>query len=253
MSVLWEQSRRDTHYSVRSSGGSIRLYTNRVFHSQWNSKIPFAGGIWDCLSLPVLHRPPDQIKRVLLLGVGGGAVIRQLQTVGNYNSITAIEIDDQHLKIARDWFDVGGAGVSLIHDDAIDWVYRYNGPAFDLIIDDLFGHDAGEPVRACPLETRWLDCLGSHLNPAGLLVFNCINSRELLDALPVIGASGFRSGYRWHLPTYENIIGVFSDEPIHARDWSRHLESSALPRKAQRQARAIIRRPIRGLGLYSDW
>lgn len=214
--------------------------------------MPFAGGIWDCLSLPALHRLPNQIQRILLLGVGGGAVIRQLQTIGDYGSIMAIEIDDQHLQIARDWFDVGGENLSLVHDDAIDWLYRYQGAPFDLIIDDLFGHDDGEPVRACALESRWMDCMRSNLSPGGLLVVNCIDSKELLHALPVIGASGFRSGYRWHLPTYENVIGVFSDAPVHARQWSRNLESSALKIKSQRQARTIVRRPLRGLGLYRD-
>lgn len=214
--------------------------------------MPFAGGIWDCLSLPALHKSPGQIRRVLLLGVGGGAVIRQLQALDEYEAITAIEIDEQHLHVARDWFGVGGDGLSLIHDNAIDWLYRYQGPAFDLIIDDLFGHEGGEPIRACSLESDWLECLQSHLMPDGLLVVNCINSKELLNALPIIGASGFRAGYRWHLPTYENIIGIFSCEPIHARQWSRNLEFSSLPPRAQRQARNITRRPLRGLELYRE-
>jgi hypothetical protein len=85
-----------------------------------------------------------------------------------------------------------------------------------------------------------------------MLVVNCIDSNELLSALPIIGASGFQTGYRWHLPTYENVIGVFSDAPIHARQWSRNLETSQLSQKAQRQARVITRRPLRGLGLYQD-
>jgi len=92
MSILWETQVHDSHYSVRRAGGSVRLYTNRVFHSQWNPAVPFAGGIWDCLSLPVLHLPIAQIKRILLLGVGGGAVIRQLQTIGQFESITATSL-----------------------------------------------------------------------------------------------------------------------------------------------------------------
>lgn len=252
MSILWESHAGETHYSVRSAGGSVRLYTNRVFHSQWNPKMPFAGGIWDCLSLPVLHQSPGYFKRVLLLGVGGGAVVRQLQSIDHYDSITAIEIDELHLQIARDWFDVGGDEVSLIHADAIEWVQAYAGPPFDLIIDDLFGHEAGEPVRACALTDQWLACLRQHLRSQGLLVTNCVDSKELREALPAIGASGFRYGYRWHLPTYENCIGVFSDTALHARQWSRHLENSALSAAAQRQARCIVRRPIRALASYDE-
>ena len=252
MSLLWELNCQGTHYSVRSSGSSIRLYTNRVFHSQWNPRQPFAGGIWDCLSLPVLHRAATSMRRVLILGVGGGAVIRQLQQIYQYDTITAVEIDEQHLEIARDWFKVAGEGVNLVHDDAIDWLHQYDGPAFDLIIDDLFGHSGGEPERACALDIDWLSLMHRHLNTDGVLVANCINSKEFLDALPAIGASGFPCGYRWNLPTYENVIGVFGSKPVHARQWSRHLEQSALSKQAQRQARVIQKRPVRGLELYRD-
>lgn len=214
--------------------------------------MPFSGGIWDCLSLPALHRVRGQIKRVLLLGVGGGAVIRQLQTLGELESITAVEIDSVHLEIARKWFKVNGEEVSLLHADAIDWLYAYKGPGFDLIIDDLFGHSAGEPKRACPLELPWLEQLSKHLNGDGLLVVNCIDLKELLQALPEIGVAGFSNAYRWHLPAYENIIGVFADSSIHARQWSRNLENSGLSDKIQRQARKIIRRPIKGLEMYQN-
>lgn len=250
MSLLWEHQCLDTHYSVRSSGGSIRLYTNRVFHSQWNPRVPFSGGIWDCLSLPALHKPPGQIGRVLLLGVGGGAVINQLQEIDSNVSVTAIELDEQHLKIARDWFKVGGENISLIHGDAINWLYSYDGPPFDIIIDDLFGHDDGEPIRACALELPWLELMYGHLNVHGLLVANCINSVELVQALPTIGAAGFKAGYRWHLPTYENIIGVFAKQSLHARQWSRNLETSSLTAKDRSHARTIIRRPLRALTGY---
>lgn len=252
MSLLWELDSDNTHYSVRNSGGSVRLYTNRVFHSQWNPKVPFAGGIWDCLSLPVLYRPKGQIKRVLLLGVGGGAVINQLQLLGEFESITAIEIDAVHIDIARNWFDVSGDDVELIHADAIDWLNRYSGPAFDLIIDDLFGHEAGEPMRACELERHWLELIRSHLTQAGLLVCNCVDAAELRNALPEIGIAGFQSGYRLHLHNYENIIGVFSGDMLNARHWTTHLESSDLSFKSQRQARTIVRRPLRGLRLFQN-
>ena len=71
MGLLWNYRQADTDYSVRHHGGSIRLYSNGVFHSQWNEARPFAGGIWDCLSLPALYREPAFTQRVLILGVGG--------------------------------------------------------------------------------------------------------------------------------------------------------------------------------------
>lgn len=247
MSVLWEHQTQDTHYSVRQSGASIRLYSNRVFHSQWNPDKPFAGGVWDCLSLPVFYRPEQDTQRILLLGVGGGAVIRQLQQLVDFTTLTAVEIDEQHLSIATRWFGVDDARVSLIHADAIRWLANYQGPPFDMIIDDLFGHSEGEPLRACELAPLWTSCLYQHLQLNGTLVVNCVDSRELKQAIPVLGDSGFSCGYRWMLPTYENAIGVLSPSGFKARDWSRRLESSGLSAESQRQARATIRRPLRGL------
>ena len=187
------------------------------------------------------------IRRVLVLGLGGGAVVNQLRQIDNFESITAIEIDELHIEIARDWFEVDDESVSLVHADAIDWLYQYRGPAFDLIIDDLFGHHLGEPMRACELNSQWLSKLNSHLQDDGLLVVNCVDRAELQLALPEVGDAGFRYGYRWYLPTYENNIGVFSTRSIHARQWSRHLEESKLSARSQRQARVITRRPLRGL------
>lgn len=247
MSLLWEHTAGDTHYSVRRSGESVRLYSNRVFHSQWNPNKPFAGGVWDCLSLPALYRPADSLQRILLLGVGGGAVIRQLQCLVDYTSITAVEIDEQHLAVAKRWFGVDDPRVTMIHADAVRWLANYQGPPFDLIIDDLFGHSEGEPLRACALTALWTSSLHRHLSDDGMLVVNCVDSRELKLAIPVLADSGFNHGYRWMLPTYENAIGVLSSTAIRARDWSRHLETSDLTSASQRQARATIRRPLRGL------
>jgi len=247
MTTLWEHEEGGTHYSVRQSGASIRLYSNKVFHTQWNPNKPIAGGVWDCLSLPVLYRPVNSSPRILLLGVGGGAVVRQLELLTDFSEMIAVEIDSRHLDIATRWFGVTDPRVSLVHADAIQWLANYDGPPFDLIIDDLFGHDQGEPMRACELTFSWTDLLRTHLVSTGLLVVNCVNSKELKQASLALVDAGFRYGYRWSLPVYENAIGVLSNAPVHARDWSRHLEEVGLDASAQRQARAIMRRPLKGL------
>lgn len=247
MSTLWQLESGGTHYSVRNSGASIRLYTNRVFHSQWNPGTPFAGGIWDCLSLPVLYRNPLQTRRVLILGLGGGAVVLQLNRLIPQAHLSAVEIDEHHLEIATRWFGVDETRANLLHSDAIDWINHYAGEPFDLIIDDLFGHASGEAVRACALEPVWLETLGRHLTADGLLITNCIDAGELRQAIPCFGDAGFRYGYRWSLPAYENVIAVLSCTSLQARVWSRNLEASDLNAASQRQARSIIRRPIRGM------
>jgi len=249
VSVLWEcTDSAGTHYSVRSHGATIRLYSNGVFHSQWNPERPFAGGIWDCLSLPALYRPVDQLQHILLLGVGGGAVIRQLDVLVPFRKLTALEIDPVHLEIARQWFGIDDSRVILHECDAIRWLHNWQGEPFDLVIDDLFGHAEGEPLRAAPLSGEWVELLLSTLTPDGLLVVNCVEGKELKQALPVFADAGVNYAQRWSQPGYANAIGVFSRQPVHGRDWSRQLEGSDLPARWQRQARSTIRRSMRGLG-----
>ena len=246
MTVLWQTERDGTRYSVRAHGASVRLYSNGVFHSQWNPDRPFAGGVWDCLSLPVLYRSPERVRRVLLLGVGGGAVIRQLESLVAFESLTAIEIDGVHLDIARRWFGVAERRVSLVEGDAVRWLRNRDGEPFELVVDDLFGHADGEPVRACPLMPEWVARLREAVTDDGLVVVNCVDGRELKAAAEVFRDAGFRHARRWSLPGYENAIGVFSPAALVPREWSRRLDASALAAPLRRQARRIVRRPLRG-------
>ena len=208
MSIRFETRVGGTDYSVRQAGGSLRLYSNGVFHSQWNPARPFAGGIWDCLSLPSLYRERSATRRILLLGVGGGAVIRQLECLLPFESLIGLDRDATHLQIARDWFGVADARVTLVEADAHRWLQRYRGARFDLVIDDLFGHEVGEPVRAVPLSALWVETLAAVLADDGLLAVNAISGAELKAALPGFVACGLHTGHRWTQPTYDNAIGV---------------------------------------------
>jgi len=244
MSLLWETSQSGTHYSVRSAGNSIRLYSNGVFHSQWNPARPFAGAVWDCLSLPCLYQAAGECQRILLLGLGGGAGIRQIQTLIKFKHLRAIEIDPVHIKIAKRWFGVDAENIKITEADAIKWLTEYTSSGYDLIIDDLFGHSANEPMRAQALTEQWVDSLADALNPQGTLVVNCVCRAELMAALPVFADRGFVQAYRWSLPEYDNAVGVFFRHPVLSNDWIKHLDATDLSVDMKRAARWVIRRPL---------
>lgn len=212
MAVIWQHVQGTTHYEVRSAGASRRLYTDGVFHSQFNPKRPVSGSVWDLLFLPAFFRPPGSVRRVLVLGVGGGAVIRQIRHFLRPDQITGVELDPVHLRIARRFFGVGGQGVTLVRDDAAEWVRNYDGEPFDYVVDDLFGAEGGEPVRAVVANSEWFLCLTRILAHDGVLTLNfptayslshCgfFRSRRLRKQFP--------AAYRFTLPLYENGIGAF--------------------------------------------
>ena len=86
--------------------------------------------------LPAYFRPVDTIRRVLVLGVGGGAVIRLLHHCMQPPEIVGIESDPVHIYIARRFFGVTSQMADLVEADAVGWLRDYTGPKFDLIIDD---------------------------------------------------------------------------------------------------------------------
>lgn len=211
MAILWSKEQAGTLYEVRTAGNSRRLYTNGVFHSQYNSKAPLTRSVWDLLMLPAFFYPAGTIKRVLVLGVGGGAVIRLLQQFVAPAAITGVELNPVHLYVAKRFFKLG-SDVSLYQADAIEWMHKYKGPGFDMIIDDLYGEQDGEPVRAVEFNHQWMERLLKHLNPNGVLVANFVTNKEFKQCAWFSHAGiqkKVKSAFRLSQPRQENIVGVF--------------------------------------------
>ncbi|MEA2093659.1 MAG: hypothetical protein U9P11_03740, partial [Pseudomonadota bacterium] len=180
MSILWEQDIGSTNYQVRKAGNSLRLYSNGVFHSQYNPGRPVTGSVWDLLLLPAFFYPPGSIRRVLVLGVGGGAVIQQLRRFIQPDTLVGVELNATHLRLAKRFFGVSGKDVELVRANAVDWVNQYRGPAFDLLIDDLFGHVDGEPQRSVLADRAWVSSLTRCLSGDGMIVCNFSTRLELM-------------------------------------------------------------------------
>lgn len=223
---------------------SLQLHSNGVLHSQWNPDEPFAGNVWDCLSLPALYRPVDSRSRILMLGVGGGAAIHQLGLLVGFESLVGVEINPIHLHIARHWFGMTSKRVQLREADAVAWVQASDRHLFDLVIDDLFGHSEGKPQRAQPLGDAWVERLRDLLTPTGIVVVNCADVDELAIAAPVFADAGFRHAVCWSCPGHVNAIGVFSLAPLSSREWSRRLETLPLSDSVKRAARLTSRQPL---------
>ena len=218
MAIVWQSSSGDDHYQVRTAGKSVRLYKNKVFHSQWNDNRPLSGGVWDLLFLPALFLPSDSVKRVLLLGVGGGAVIRQYLSFLAIEQVVGVELDAQHLKVAREFFGVNQPNVELHQADALEWVKSYRGPKFDIVIDDLFSEKDGEPVRVVEASKRWFCSLRKLLRPNGALIMNFEEPAHLRDSgaayLDAIGKKSVDCRYAFTLSTYGNCVGAFLSNEV---------------------------------------
>ncbi|MDO7136622.1 spermidine synthase [Algibacter lectus] len=81
----------------------------------------------------------DNVKHVLILGLGGGSVISSLRKKFDFNGyIQAVDIDEKIITIAKNDFDIHTAhNLTISKYDAYKFVKK-NNKKHDLIIIDLF-------------------------------------------------------------------------------------------------------------------
>jgi spermidine synthase len=215
------------HYEVRQAGSSIRLYRNGVHHSQWNSRRPLAGSVWDLLALPALFRAEEDVRSVCVLGFGAGAAAGVLKATSEVDSIVGVELDPIHLSVADGFFECTER-CECVSGDAVEWAREQEGAAcYDMIIDDLYAESEGEPVRCAPLDEDWFNTIAGMLKPGGMLVFNLIEPRKIPHLPPMrVVALGERFPHRkvFSLEGYENRVVVFSERPLDSDEFKAQLK-----------------------------
>jgi len=245
MAIVWQTRKNGVNYEVRSAGRTRRLYTDGVFHSQYNDSRPVTGSVWDLLFLPVFFHPINTIKRVLVLGVGGGAVINQINHFLSPEKIVGVELNATHLYIAKRFFSVHADNLELIHGNAVTWLEQYRGEKFDLIIDDLFGEEDGEPCRAVEADEYWCQLLSRHIHANGTLVmnFDTPRARQQCYWWKQRNSSAvdkrWSSSFEFSTALYSNSVGVWTAQK--GDSMSRRLEENLSHFKALDQSRSDCR------------
>lgn len=218
MAIVWEHTEGGDKYEVRSAGTSMRLYTNGVFHSQYSPRHLFTGAVWDLLTVPALFAGRD-IDRVLLLGVGGGTAIHQLNHLVSPGEIVGVELIGTHLEIARRFFGINYDNVKLHHDDAIRWL-KENQERYDVVIDDVFIDGIDDPLRPAETNEDWYRPLADHVTEDGVLIQNQISpevAREQVRLNESLLKSEFRSAILFRVPTFENCIVTLYRDTVNVR------------------------------------
>jgi SAM-dependent methyltransferase len=216
VATLWRRNFGGTRYEVREHGSTRRLFSDGVFHSAWNERTGLTGRAWD-LFLPAAFALPAPPRRVLVLGIGAGAVLLQYRRFIDPAFMLGVDLDPVHLDIGRRFFGLDRVGVTLVQADARDWVAAWDGPPFDLVVEDLYGHRGGEPCRAVAMDECWASALARLVAPGGALVVNFISLDDLRAAYQLRcpqGRSGYTAALRLRAPLDENVVAVFCRQPV---------------------------------------
>lgn len=235
MAILWQQQKNNIKYEIRSAGATRRLYKNGVCHSQYNPKKILTGSVWDLLFIPGLLFPRSHPLNILVLGVGGGAVLRLFEHFFPECEIHGVELDSTHIKLAAKFFGIAQDNIYLYEDDAKEWVSQYSGKPFDIVIEDVFSEEKKQPVRAIDATSRWYKALLEVLKPNGLLIMNFASVKEFRNASAIRAKQvnqQFESIFQLTTPTLDNVIGVYSRQSYKTEDLHRALIDCEMVKKA---------------------
>ena len=226
MALVWSKQVDGTRYEVRSAGSSLRLYTDGVFHSQYSPKQILTGHVWDLLMIPAFFYPEKTVKRVLVMGVGGGSVLHQLRYFASPEKIIGVELNPVHLLVAQRFFNLKHKSIELIEADAIGWLQNYTGEKFDMIVDDVFTEKEGEPVSVVDANRKWFSCMLKHLNKEEVIVRNFLSKDALMASAGIANKtinSKFCSTFKLTSCLNENFVGVYCRRLVSARELRTNL------------------------------
>ncbi len=219
MALLWEREQGGRRYEIRSAGNTVRLYRDGVLHTQYNPKRTLTLGVWDLLLMPAfaLPRPP---RRVLLLGVGGGAALHLYRRFFPDAGFVAVDLDPLHLELARRFFLLDGVGVRLVEADARDWMRGgAEGFEFDVVIDDVFAEDRRGPQRVFEADAAWFEELSAPLSADGVLVMNFVSMSSLVRCAWMRRTAIRRAlpgGLALRMPHYANAVAALYRQRLDA-------------------------------------
>jgi spermidine synthase len=143
LSFIWPQTTKiDSDFSGMLE---ITFVNGRKLLDSKNANYSF-GSLQKVLETGISKIPLEQVSNILLLGLGGGSIIKSLTDRFNYKGkIHAVEWDKKIISIAKDEFNIQNSStLTIIHSDATDYVTNCKY-AYDLLIVDLFIDDEVPP------------------------------------------------------------------------------------------------------------
>ncbi|HEX7880680.1 MAG TPA: fused MFS/spermidine synthase, partial [Candidatus Eisenbacteria bacterium] len=157
--------------------------------------------------------------RVLVVGLGGGSVVKAYRSAGW--DVSAVEIDPMVTRFAHDYFGLDPSEAEVTHMDARRFLRKKNG-TWDLIVGDAYGSSS---VPWQLLTREYFEQMKERLNEGGVVALNleCVGWDDILIRS---AAATLKTSFRYvrALPTSEppdalgNIMLLASDRPIDIGD-----------------------------------
>ncbi|MFH2085756.1 MAG: fused MFS/spermidine synthase [bacterium] len=150
---------RSTSIEVREACGQRKMDLNGY---------PQSGSLYRRIWKKVLERR-GKAKNVLLLGLGGGDVVKQLTSQHTHGKIVVVELEAEVVRVAKDYFGIiPNEKLQIVTEDAKTYVKR-NKQRYELVIVDLY---SGDGVPKFVETKRFLSDVKRAITLDGQAIFN---------------------------------------------------------------------------------
>lgn len=177
-----------------------------------------------CMFASYFYQPEP--RRVLIVGLGGGAMVRFLVHHQPHLQIDAVEIDPAVVRLADQYFGVRSGGNVRVHTaDAIAFI-EATTDRYDMIFMDAFLRPSADTdATGVPSRLKTLAFLGrlkQALSPGGTVAFNINEHDNLADDINSVAAA-FGDAVVYRCPPAENQVvvatagGTATDDEMRAR------------------------------------
>jgi spermidine synthase len=193
---------------TRRTRQGIELRVDGTLASLVQPGTVITGPVWNALAAPFLALPPPRLRRVLMLGFGGGSVARVARALAPDAAIVGVEHDRAVVEVARRELGIDALGVELVIDDALAFLARERR-TFDVVVEDLIVGPVRSVRRSPALLDRY-ELVRRRVARGGVLVLNTIHDTprmvRLLARAPgtivKIGVKGYYNDIlAWGPPT----------------------------------------------------
>ena len=172
-------------------------------------------------------------KQVLIIGLGGGAMVHFYEHYDPEVKVDVVEIDEKVVQLAEKYFDVRTQkNTNIITQDAFKY-FKSNKTRYDVIYMDAFlkpseGTDAtGQPLRLKTI--AFYKGLHAQLTPEGIVVINLNAHPRTNDDMAAI-RSAYPQSYAFKAPT-PNIIVVCTLDKTRVTAAALHERAKELDRR----------------------
>lgn len=173
------------------------------------------GLYYDWAELVSVFRP--DAKRVLLLGLGGGEMLRVLKRTLPAAQLTAVDNDARVIALAREHFAANVAGVELVERDAWKFLRTVTGTGgasfsytlYDGIIVDLY---EGSHMVDAAADAAFYTALVGRLGPRGVVLVNVNVRAQAHSVAEAMRAGGLHDVYAIAAQANVMLLGTVRDD-----------------------------------------